>query len=88
MRLLVVEDGPRISEIIKAVLERAEFVVDTLRLRADAREALANTGIPLQLPRREAVILAHQTDQGTISLVGRKLNAPQTAVPARPLKLS
>jgi DNA-binding response OmpR family regulator len=43
MRLLVVEDEPRISEIIKAALERAEFVVDTVRLRADAREALANT---------------------------------------------
>src|SRR2546428_8796691 len=42
MRLLVVEDEPRISEIIKAALERAEFVVDTVRLRADAREALAN----------------------------------------------
>jgi len=43
MRLLVVEDEPRISEIIKAALERAEFAVDTVRLRADAREALANT---------------------------------------------
>ena len=29
MRLLVVEDEPRISEIIKAALERAEFAVDT-----------------------------------------------------------
>jgi len=37
MRLLVVEDEPRISEIIKAALERAEFAVDTVRLRADAR---------------------------------------------------
>src|SRR5262249_37622342 len=43
MRLLVVEDEPRISEIIKAALERAEFAVDTVRLQADAREALANT---------------------------------------------
>jgi DNA-binding response OmpR family regulator len=43
MRLLVIEDEPRISEIIKAALGRAEFVVDTVRLRADAREALANT---------------------------------------------
>jgi DNA-binding response OmpR family regulator len=43
MRLLVVEDEPRIAEIIKTALERAEFVVDTVRLRADAREALANT---------------------------------------------
>src|SRR6266852_9417373 len=43
MRLLVVEDEPRISEIIKAALERAEFAVDTVRLRADAREALSLT---------------------------------------------
>jgi len=43
MRLLVVEDEPRIAEIIRTALERAEFVVDTVRLRADAREALANT---------------------------------------------
>src|SRR5712671_817838 len=43
MRLLVVEDEPRISELIKAALERAEFIVDTVRERADAREALANT---------------------------------------------
>ena len=43
MRLLVVEDEPRISENIKAALERAEFVVDAVRLRSDAREALANT---------------------------------------------
>src|SRR5256885_16436671 len=42
MRLWVVEDEPRISELIKAALERAEFVVDTVRVRADAREALAN----------------------------------------------
>ena len=39
MRLLVVEDEPRIAEIIRTALERAEFVVDTVRLRADAREA-------------------------------------------------
>ena len=43
MRLLVVEDEPRIAEIIRTALERAEFVVDTVRLRADAHEALANT---------------------------------------------
>ena len=42
MRLLLIEDEPRISELIKAALERAEFVVDTVRLRLDAREALAN----------------------------------------------
>jgi DNA-binding response OmpR family regulator len=43
MRLLLIEDEPRISELIKAALERAEFVVDAVRLRSDAREALANT---------------------------------------------
>src|SRR5262249_28036252 len=43
MRLLVIEAEPRISENIKAALERAEFVVDAVRLRSDAREALANT---------------------------------------------
>ena len=56
MRLLIVEDEPRISEIIKAALERAEFAVDTVRLRADAQEALANTAydaaiLDLGLPR-------------------------------------
>ncbi|HMF45690.1 MAG TPA: response regulator transcription factor [Candidatus Udaeobacter sp.] len=44
MRLLLIEDEPRISELVKTALERAEFVVDTVRLRSDAREALANTG--------------------------------------------
>jgi len=57
MRLLIVEDEPRISEIIKAALERAEFAVDTVRLRADAQEALANTAydaaiLDLGLPGR------------------------------------
>jgi DNA-binding response OmpR family regulator len=42
MRLLVVEDEPRITEIIKAALHEAGFVVDALCLEADAREALAN----------------------------------------------
>jgi DNA-binding response OmpR family regulator len=43
VRLLVIEDEPRIAEFLKSALERANFVVDTVRLRADAREALANT---------------------------------------------
>ena len=42
MRLLVVDDEPRITEIIKAALQEAGFVVDAVRLQADAREALAN----------------------------------------------
>ena len=44
MRLLVIEDEPRIAEILKSGLEWAGFVVDTLRLCAEAREALAITG--------------------------------------------
>jgi DNA-binding response OmpR family regulator len=43
MRLLVIEDEPRIAEILKSGLERAGFVVDTLRLCAEAREAFALT---------------------------------------------
>jgi DNA-binding response OmpR family regulator len=43
VRLLVIEDEVRIAEILKAALERAGFVVDTVRLCADAREALALT---------------------------------------------
>jgi adenylate cyclase len=42
MRLLVVEDEPRISEIIKAALERAEFAVDTVRLRQILLNLLSN----------------------------------------------
>jgi DNA-binding response OmpR family regulator len=41
---LVIEDEPRIAEILKSGLEWAGFVVDTLRLCAEAREALAITG--------------------------------------------
>jgi DNA-binding response OmpR family regulator len=43
VRLLVIEDEPRIAEILKSGLEWAGFVVDTLRLCAEAREALAIT---------------------------------------------
>ena len=43
MRLLVIEDEPRIAEILKNGLTRAGFVVDLVRLLADAREALALT---------------------------------------------
>ena len=43
MRLLVVEDEARIAEILKSALERAGFVVDAVRLCADAQEALAVT---------------------------------------------
>src|SRR5262249_46541844 len=40
VRLLVIEDEPRIAEILKSGLQRAGFVVDVVRLCADAREAL------------------------------------------------
>jgi len=43
VRLLVIEDEPRIAEILKSALQRAGFVVDVVRLCADAREALALT---------------------------------------------
>ena len=43
MRLLVIEDEPRIAEILKSGLRRAGFIVDVVYLCADAREALALT---------------------------------------------
>ena len=43
MRLLVIEDEPRIAEILKSGLRRAGFIVDVVDLCADAREALALT---------------------------------------------
>ena len=41
MRLLVIEDEPRISEILKSGLQRAGFAVDMVGRCADARAALA-----------------------------------------------
>jgi DNA-binding response OmpR family regulator len=43
MRLLVIEDEARIAELVRRQLEQAGFVVDTVRLCADAREALSLT---------------------------------------------
>jgi DNA-binding response OmpR family regulator len=43
VRLLVIEDEPRIAEILKSGLQRAGFAVDVVRRCADAREALAVT---------------------------------------------
>ena len=43
MRLLVVEDEARISEILRLALGRAGFAVDTVRLCAEAREVLSVT---------------------------------------------
>src|SRR5215510_11265155 len=41
MRLLVIEDEPRIAEILRAPLEQAGFAVDFVRLRAEGQAALA-----------------------------------------------
>src|ERR1700757_2531255 len=41
VRLLVIEDEPRIAEILKSGLRRAGFIVDVVHLCAEAREALA-----------------------------------------------
>jgi DNA-binding response OmpR family regulator len=40
MRLLVIEDEPRIAEVLRAPLEQAGFAVDIVRLCAEARAAL------------------------------------------------
>ena len=41
MRLLVVEDEPRIAEVLRTALGRAGFVADTVATCADARATLA-----------------------------------------------
>jgi DNA-binding response OmpR family regulator len=43
VRLLFVEDEVRIREILRIALERAGFVIDTVGLYAEARDALAST---------------------------------------------
>src|SRR5262245_36819404 len=62
MRRLVVEDEPRSSAVIKAALARAEFAVDTVRLRAEASHALAvsaydDANLELRLPDGEGLNL-------------------------------
>jgi len=42
MRLLVIEDEPRIAEILRRPLEQAGFAVDFVRLCAEGRAALAS----------------------------------------------
>jgi DNA-binding response OmpR family regulator len=42
MRLLVIEDEPRIAEILRPPLEQAGFTVDFVRLCAEGRAALAS----------------------------------------------
>jgi DNA-binding response OmpR family regulator len=43
VRLLVIEDEPRIAEILRSSLQRAGFTVDVVRSCADAHEVLALT---------------------------------------------
>ena len=62
MRLLVVEDEPRMAEILRDALGRAEFVVDTVASCADASAALAVTPydaavLDLGLPDGDGVAL-------------------------------
>src|SRR5215831_18259078 len=65
VRLLVIEDEPRIAEILKKGHERAGFVVDVVRLCNDAKEALAVTPydaaiLDLGLPDNDGLeLLAH-----------------------------
>ena len=65
VRLLVIEDEPRIEEILKKGLERAGFVVDVVRFCNDAKEALAVTPydaaiLDLGLPDNDGLeLLAH-----------------------------
>lgn len=43
MRLLVIEDEPRLAELVQGALTRAGFVVDAVNSAADANEALSLT---------------------------------------------
>jgi DNA-binding response OmpR family regulator len=41
VRLLVVEDEPRLAELLRTALGRAEFIIDTVAMCSDARATLA-----------------------------------------------
>jgi DNA-binding response OmpR family regulator len=69
VRLLIVEDEARIAEILRLALERAGFVVDAVRLCADAREALALTAydaaiLDLGLPDEDGIKLLGEVRAG------------------------
>jgi DNA-binding response OmpR family regulator len=44
VRLLIIEDEPRIAEILKSGLQRAGFAVDVMHRCADARSAGTDEG--------------------------------------------
>jgi len=65
VRVLVIEDEPRIAEVLSAGLQQAGFVVDVVRLCADAREAFALTAydagvLDLGLPDGDGLELLQQ----------------------------
>jgi DNA-binding response OmpR family regulator len=74
VRLLVIEDEPRIAEILKSTLQRAGFTVDVVRLCADAREALALTVY-------DAAILDLGLPDGDGIALLAELRAAQNSVP-------
>ncbi|HKV13468.1 MAG TPA: response regulator [Reyranella sp.] len=74
MRLLVVEDEARIAEIVRAALLRGGFAVDTVRLAADAREALASN------PYDAAILDLGLPDSDGLKLL-KELRANRNAVP-------
>ena len=74
MRLLVVEDEARIAEIVRAALLRGGFAVDTVRLSADAREALASN------PYDAAILDLGLPDGDGLRLL-KELRANRNAVP-------
>lgn len=64
MRLLVIEDEARITEILKGALMRAGFTVDAVALSADARAALA------VVPYDAAILDLGLPDGDGIDLIG------------------
>ena len=65
MRLLVVEDEPRMAQILHAALERAAFAVDLVGTCKDAREALSlipydAAVLDLSLPDGDGVLLLRE----------------------------
>ena len=68
MRLLVVEDEPRMAQILHVALERAEFTVDTVGTCDNAREALSLISydaavLDLGLPDGDGLLLLHELRQ-------------------------